>query len=229
MNLVVAEAMAEIRSRQLDLEQQGRLALAWMDVYVMGCGAGADEGTWRKSLGYSEEEWEGVRSVYRDVLEHGDGWWGLRFLHAEVVRQGQVSAKQRGNVERRYGGIPKPTVVESGIPEPTTVYHAPTVVYPTTATATAKKNKPSERVVPMRFLEFWELYRNEKGRRTNKPGCLALWAKEGLESQAEAILGGLRAYRETEAWRTGYMVTADRFLKRRMWEDDHGPEKGEEW
>ena len=224
MNLVVAEAMAEIRSRQLTLEQQGRLALAWMDVYVMGCGAGADEGTWRKALGYSEEEWSGVRAGYRDVLEHGEGWWGLRFLHAEVVRQGQVSEKQRGNVGKRYGGIPNPTVVESGIPTPTTVYQMPTVVYPATATTT--EPKPSVRV-PVGFLEFWEGYRCE--RRRNKPAAMREWVKQGCEAIWGDVVAGLERFRETKQWREGYMPEPHRWLKARGWEDEVVETKGEEW
>lgn len=226
MNLVVAEAMAEIRSRQLTLEQQGRLALAWMDVYVMGCGAGADEGTWRKALGYSEEEWAGVRPGYRDVLEHGEGWWGLRFLHAEVVRQGQVSEKQRGNVGKRYGGIPNPTVVESGIPTPTTVYQMPTVVYPATATATTTEPKPSVRV-PVGFLEFWEGYRCE--RRRNKPAAMREWVKQGCEEIWADVVGGLERFRETKQWREGYMPEPHRWLKARGWEDEVVESKGEDW
>lgn len=225
MNLVVAEAMAEIRSRQLTVEQQGRLAMAWMDIYVVGCGAGCDEVEWRKALGYGEAEWGEVRSAYRDVLERDGGVWGLRFLHAEVVRQGEVSEKQRGNVGRRYGGVPKPTVVESGIPTPTTVYQMPTVVYPATATAIEAKNP---RVIPVGFLEFWEGYRCE--RRRNKPAAMKEWGRQGCEAIWGEVVAGLERYKAGRQWKDGYMPEPARWLKARGWEDEVVEEpKGEEW
>lgn len=209
MNLVVSEALAELMGGALDRDQRGRLALGWMAVYLTG---GTGEEDYRRALGYSQEEWVGVRGTYADVLERGDGTWGLAFVGRELVRQEGVSEKQSQRVSRRYGGIPPNTVVESGIP-------AYTTVYPTTTTTTEPKNLS----VSEGFAEFWEGYRCQ--RRRNRPAALREWARQGCESIRREVIAGLESYKQTQQWRDGYMPEPARWLKARSWEDEVGEDE----
>lgn len=203
MNLVVSEAMAELMGGNLDREQRGRLALGWMAVYLTG---GTTEEDYRRALGYSVEEWGSVRGTYGDVLERPDGTWGLQFVVREGERQAEVSRSQSEKVSRRYRGIQRNTVVESGIQRYTDVY-------PTTTTNT----EPRTLALSEGFREFWEGYRCE--RRRNRPAALKEWARQGCEGITPEVLAGLERYRATKQWTEGYMPEPARWLKARTWED----------
>lgn len=108
MNVRVGEALAELKSDLLTVDERRRLALAWLEVYLAG---GDTEDDWRRALGYNAEDWAPVRSRFADVLER-DGVWTLRFLRSEAARQRAVSAEQTRRSLKRWeprhpGGEPE--------------------------------------------------------------------------------------------------------------------------
>lgn len=57
-----------------------------------------------------------------------------------------------------------------------------------------------------------------QGRALDRGGLLALWTAQGLESESASILGGLRAWKASEAFRDGFAPKARKFLEERHWE-----------
>lgn len=81
---------AEIASPMLAPDQQRRLAMAWMSIYLSG---NWTETEWRKALGYSEVEWGDQRPVFAEVLA-SDEDWALPFMREEMLRQDEFSTHQ---------------------------------------------------------------------------------------------------------------------------------------
>ena len=105
MRLPVAEALAEIAVSCLSSDQQARLALAWMRIYVAGGASGAPPDDWRRALGYSASEWEIACPAFSDALREASGLWSLPFMRAEVDRQHGVSQKQAERAGMRWHAL----------------------------------------------------------------------------------------------------------------------------
>lgn len=67
------------------------------------------------------------------------------------------------------------------------------------------------------FDRFWNAY--PKGYKADKPGAIRAWRKVKPD-ELPAILGGIKAWSESERWQGGYITDARTFLNRRMWESE---------
>jgi hypothetical protein len=78
-----------------------------------------------------------------------------------------------------------------------------------------------------RFDEWWNLYGKKVGRAT----CEVLWSKLNPKGEAlfVAIMDGTRRFLEWDRVKRGFKLDPERFLKRRIWQDEGEPKTQDEW
>lgn len=229
LRLPVAEAQAQIRRRGLTLEQQGRLGLAWMAVWILG---EAVEEAWRLELGYSAAEWAGVRESYADVLQRDDGSWSLPFMLRERDRQ-EAERVRQADLGRR-GGLAKASHRQA---QPSDRLAKASGGYDSLGPASASASEPTpsrslrsrngvakaDPAYTPEFEAFWEGYRCE--RRRGKPQAFREYLACGGTRIHAQVMTALEAYKAGREWREGFMPEPERWLKKRPWD---GPVAQEE-
>ncbi len=67
------------------------------------------------------------------------------------------------------------------------------------------------------FEKFWKSY----PRKIDKTLAWEAWKKlDPDEEDISLIMEGVEKWKKSETWNQGYIIYAERFLKRRKWEDD---------
>lgn len=229
VRLPVAEYLAEVcQNPRLDLLQRGRLALAWMHVWLL---EDYTEASWRKALGYTAMEWEAVREAFADVLDRGADRWSLVWMERELARQKRLR-EQQADLGRR-GGLAKASRRLANASErlgPASDGLAKSG--PASASASDSKalapngaaKGPKEIRYTPEFEAFWAEYRCV--RRTGKPQAFREWVAAGGQRIHEQIMAALVAYKASAQWRDGFMKEPTGWLKKRPWED--GPVAAED-
>lgn len=99
------------------------------------------------------------------------------------------------------------------------------VVSSTNGEIAIPETKPTPKATPPKlpdgFPAFWKAYPSGHG---TKQVALNEWAKLKPDAATQSeILYGVAKWSASERWTEGYIVDAERFLKRRMWEDSPPP------
>jgi uncharacterized protein YdaU (DUF1376 family) len=78
-----------------------------------------------------------------------------------------------------------------------------------------------------RFQSWWDLYDKKVGR----AACLKLWSKLSPKGEAlyTAIMQGTERFLTWDRVKRGFKLDPERFLKRRIWEDEGEPQGQDEW
>lgn len=83
------------------------------------------------------------------------------------------------------------------------------------------KPKPKRNTYPADFEAFWQAYPSGHG---SKIESLAVWKTLAVDAELlDAILAGIDAWKRTKRWQDGFIRDAERFLKKRLWENPEAP------
>lgn len=109
-------------------------------------------------------------------------------------------------------GRPADTVSPPGdkmAPPPVTARHQPGDVVAPRSQVEPKKEPNQD----LGFEEFWTLYPKKR----HRPAALKAW--KAANAEPGAVMDGLYRWKQSDAWRRGFIEDASTFLNQRQWED----------
>lgn len=152
-----------------------------------------------------------------------DGWRNGRA--DEEIREYHKKAKQNQEIGRLGGRPRKSESVNSGNPQETQTVseNNPDVTQAISHKPLTIKEQKIKSTVRQaaRFLEFWSVYPNKKG----KQEAEKRWQRDGLDGMADAIIAHVRLMTaQDDGWQRGYAPMGSTYLNQARWTDEpRGP------
>lgn len=79
-----------------------------------------------------------------------------------------------------------------------------------------KKAEPKRTGTKACFEKFWQIY----PKKTQKKSCLQKWQLHKLDPELDTIIDFVEKAKESDRWKSGFVVSPLVFLNQRRWEDD---------
>lgn len=149
-----------------------------------------------------------VEAVLKEFFEHTEDGYRHTRCDKEISKyQHQVSMNrklsERASIRRKTESVTESKPIGS----------------PNQISDIREKNKNTMSAKPTRFGEFWSAWPSSK-RKVGKSACEAKWARHGLDSIADKIIGHVNAMKVTEQWTTGFEPAPLTYINQKRWEDE---------